>query len=185
MNVNGASVVAGHNLFGAGKGVSEKGDVQDKQFGAVLAASQDKVTLSRQGMEAANQGPSAIHSLTPESVWAGHMEYPPEYYAIPPWQTQFYYKLSLELNSPSHYVDPANEKFSKLSDGELRQYSNLFRSHVQGLYEQNGLANVEDSYKAMFVDKEMSEKLRQQFNESLRGDGQMMMLLNKMGLELS
>ncbi|WP_338525990.1 hypothetical protein NUH87_11195 [Pseudomonas batumici] len=140
---------------------AKRNDTVSLSHSALTAESQQKSTHTTSSMTNARELPIIDGSVIPE------------------WLSPFYIDVSTLPGAPGYRIGQ-EDKFSKLSSGERTEYFSLLHTHVSNLYEQSGI----DIYEA-FNSKDSNEKLHQCFIKNLKGDPQLLALVNKMGIPLS
>ncbi|WP_419735762.1 hypothetical protein [Pseudomonas sp. COR18] len=101
--------------------------------------------------------------------------------AMPGWSGEFAIQVITRPDGTSMFMDG---KFSNLSSGERDEYFNLLQSHMDALYERNGLVDEESTYAAL-NSRSMNEKLHQEFLEGIRNDPKMAEYVSRLGIALS
>lgn len=121
------------------------------------------------------------------AVGKGSQAAPVEAYAIPDWMKGYGRDISREmvLGQSATYRDPENIRFENASQEELAEFSELSQKHLYQLYENNGLLDVGARYKATTSIQGLSERLREEFNASVKSDSRMMALMDKLGLKIT
>lgn len=103
---------------------------------------------------------------------------------LPPWLVDFGFK------APSVGDDLSGKWFAEqypqaaaAPRGVLDEYSNKLEQHFQAVVKSNGLdSNTKAFHEAMVVDKQSSERIRQEFVNSIKRDPEMMRLMNQLGM---
>jgi len=108
-------------------------------------------------------------------------------YAIPDWLASTMEDVDSLPGHPNYNSGAISNtnKLSSADQGIRNEYSSLVLSHYQNVLKDNGVNTQEDHYNALINDKSKSEKLHQQFKDSISSDKRLSEIIQQLGIQIS
>lgn len=139
------------------------------------------VTISDAARQAlgAEQATTISGSKVPEELPEGLLMQ-----QLPPWVVDFGFKVpSVGADLSGKWFAEQYPQAAAAPRGVLDEYSSRLEQHFQAVVKSNGLdSNLMAFHQAMIVDTQSSERIRQEFVDSIKQDPDMMRLMTQLGM---
>jgi hypothetical protein len=106
---------------------------------------------------------------------------PLEMYAVPSWYADFGFTLPSELGVSANWFAEKYPEAAASTKDERNEYSSLVRKHYRNVMDKHGIDSTAGHYRATIADKNLSETLRQEMADLVRGDARLMELMDRVG----